>query len=79
MWGKGIVFLISTPDKKLMLIDAGRDFSTLEELSPQVAEIFGQKVDVLMLSHPDADHAGVMAEILEKYEASSHIYEQGEA
>lgn len=65
--GQGDAFLIEAPNGKQLLIDGGRpDNKVLSELS-RVMRFWDRKIDVVIATHPDADHIGGLAEVIERY------------
>jgi beta-lactamase superfamily II metal-dependent hydrolase len=63
--GQGDSYLIETPDNLTMLVDAGKGDAVLQPLQENLR--YGQEVDVVMLSHPDADHVGNLAYVVDNY------------
>lgn len=63
--GQGDSYLVKTPDKITLLVDAGRDSRALAAVKENL-ELWHQ-LNLIMLSHPDADHMGSMAEIIKNY------------
>lgn len=70
--GQGDSYLITTPDKINLLVDGGRDLSPVSELQRVLA--LGQGVDIVMISHPDADHTTALPEIATKYAVKEAIF-----
>lgn len=66
--GQGDAILIVAPGGQRMLVDAGAGRSAvLAELGRRLPP-WDRRLDVVLLSHPDADHVGGMAAVLERYE-----------
>lgn len=65
--GQGDGILVRTPSMEYMLIDGGPDDTILQELSA-VMPFYTRTIDVMMLSHPHADHIDGLVEVLERYE-----------
>jgi competence protein ComEC len=64
--GQGDSFLIETADGTQMLIDGGKDATVLSELSKVMA--WNDKyIDVVVATHPDADHVGGLVDVLKRY------------
>lgn len=70
--GQGDSIYIRTPSGKDMLIDAGRSASVLRRLS-EVMPWQDRSIDVLVETHPDADHIGGFPPILERYTIGAFI------
>lgn len=64
--GQGDAILIVTPDNHTMLVDGGATNIVLEKLSKQLP-LFTKSIDVVVATHPDADHVTGLIPILEKY------------
>src|ERR1700744_5038573 len=64
--GQGDSFLIEAADHKKILIDGGRDTTVLSELS-KVLSPGDTTIDVMIATHPDADHIGGLEPVLERY------------
>jgi len=70
--GQGDSIYIETPDGHQMLIDGGPDARVLSQLS-QVMPFGDRSIDVVVATHPDADHIGGLPQILDTYEVSTFI------
>lgn len=64
--GQGDSALMTFPDGTRMLIDGGPDWSTLEHLG-QALPFFDRTIDIVVLSHPNADHMMSLPEVLRRY------------
>jgi competence protein ComEC len=64
--GQGDSFLIVAPNGGKMLVDGGKDAKVLTELS-KVLSIGDRYIDVMIATHPDADHIGGLSYVLGKY------------
>ena len=65
---KGDCILINLPDGKTMIIDTGEENSVLaEEIIKRISNKDKNKIDYLILSHPDQDHIGNVDKIVEKF------------
>lgn len=65
--GQGDSALITTPQGRQVLVDGGPDESVLLGLG-EVLPYMKNYLDVVVLSHPDADHAAGLIPVLERYE-----------
>lgn len=65
--GQGDSLFLRSPSGKTMLIDAGesKNFNTINAF---LQEQGVEKLDLVIATHPHADHIGAMAEIIRKYE-----------
>ncbi len=64
--GQGDSFLIESVDGTQLLLDGGRDATVLTELSKVMA--WNDKyIDVVIATHPDADHVGGLVDVLKRY------------
>lgn len=64
--GQGDAIYVRTPMDHDMLIDGGRSVSVLRRLS-EVMSLNDRHIDVLLETHPDADHIGGFPSVLERY------------
>jgi len=67
--GQGDSFLIQSADGKRLLIDGGRDSTVLSELA-KVIPWSDRTIDVVLATHPDADHIGGLASVIDHYKVS---------
>lgn len=73
--GQGDSFLIVAADGKKLLIDGGRDTTVLSELS-KVLSLGDTTIDVVIATHPDADHIGGLQYVLERYHVGLFLTSQ---
>jgi competence protein ComEC len=64
--GQGDAILIEGPTGIQMLIDGGRDRSVLRAL-PKAMGPFDRTLDLVVETHPDADHIGGLADVFARY------------
>jgi competence protein ComEC len=64
--GQGDSLLIQTPGNEYVLIDGGPDDTVLQELG-NVLPFYVKTIDVVVLTHPHADHVNGLVEVLKKY------------
>ncbi|HNT29787.1 MAG TPA: MBL fold metallo-hydrolase, partial [bacterium] len=64
--GQGDAIFITAPDGKQILIDGGPDSSVLQELG-EVMPPLDRSIDLVVLTHPDADHVTGLVPVLERY------------
>lgn len=64
--GQGDAILIQTPSHKKMLIDGGPSNVVLSRIADEVS-YFMRDIDVMLETHPDADHVTGLIPVLEKY------------
>lgn len=64
--GQGDAILIETPGKHQVLIDGGKNRQVLTELGKRLG-FLDRNLDVVMATHPDADHIGGLPEVLSRY------------
>ncbi len=70
--GQGDAILITASNRNQILIDAGRDKKVLRELG-KVMPFFDRSIDVLIETHPDADHIGGMPEVVKRYSVANFL------
>src|SRR5690606_26761222 len=61
--GQGDAIFIESPSKGRMLIDGGRNRQVLSELG-KIMPFSDKRIDVVMATHPDADHIGGLPEVV---------------
>jgi len=71
--GQGDATLVRTPDNFLVLIDAGPDSITVEKLSAFLA-FNVNKLDLLIVTHFDADHSGGIPEVQSRFDIDAIMY-----
>lgn len=64
--GQGDAILVQTPSGKSMLIDGGPSAVVVDKISEKFS-YFNKDVDVMVATHPDADHVTGLIPVLEKY------------
>jgi len=65
--GQGDSFLITAPSGAQLLIDGGKDAKVLAELA-QVMPAGDRSIDVVLGTHPDADHIGGLTHVFDRYD-----------
>ena len=65
--GQGDAIFIQTPSGRQILIDGGPDNTVLQRLG-EVMPFYDRSIDLVVLTHPDADHLAGLNEVLERYE-----------
>lgn len=65
--GQGDSLLITAPSGAQLLIDGGKDATVLSELA-KVMPSGDRSIDVVIGTHPDADHIGGLTKVLDRYE-----------
>lgn len=64
--GQGDAILIKTPENQTVLIDGGPGDGVLQKLGRHLLPL-GRRIDVVILTHPHADHATGLVEVLKRY------------
>ena len=75
--GQGDSILIQTPSGHQMLIDGGATNQVLEKIGKELS-YFDRDVDVVVATHPDADHVTGLIPVLEKYHVSTIVVSPAE-
>ena len=70
--GQGDAIFIETPNGNQVLIDGGPDNKVLEKLG-EVMPFYDKEIDLVILSHPHADHLTGLFEVLNRYEIKNII------
>jgi len=65
--GQGDSILLVTPSGKQILVDGGPDLSTLEHVGKYFPYL-DRKIELLVMTHPDADHLTALPAIVERYD-----------
>lgn len=73
--GQGDSFLIQSANGRQMLIDGGRDSKVLTELA-QVMPTGDRSIDVVLATHPDADHIGGLQSVISRYSVGLFLTSQ---
>lgn len=75
--GQGDAILIQSANGRQLLIDGGRDATVLTELA-KVMPANDRSIDVVIATHPDADHIGGLPQVLKRYDVdlflTSNVY-----
>ncbi len=64
--GQGDSIFIESPSGNQVLIDGGPDRSVLREIS-KVIPFYDRNIDLVLATHPDADHIGGLVDIISRY------------
>ncbi len=75
--GQGDAIYIEAPNGNQMLIDGGRGREALRELGA-VMPLYDRSIDVVLSTHPDADHIGGLIPVFESYTVGAFV-ESGNA
>lgn len=67
--GQGDGIYIRTPDDYHILIDAGPTSKILEELG-EIMPLYNRTIDLILISHPHADHLNGFVEIVKRYKVN---------
>lgn len=70
--GQGDAVFIETPTGNQILIDGGVDSSVLSELG-RVMRPGDHSIDMVIATHPDADHIAGLVEVLKRYKVNTFI------
>jgi beta-lactamase superfamily II metal-dependent hydrolase len=68
--GQGDAILIQTPQQQRILVDAGPVGNILTPLGEELG-FFEKKINLVIITHPDADHIAGFAEVLRRYEVEN--------
>lgn len=70
--GQGDAIYIEAPNGNQMLVDGGANNAVLRELS-KVMPWFDRSLDVVVATHPDADHIGGLVDVFTRYKVARFI------
>lgn len=76
--GQGDAILIQTPDDRQILVDGGPSPSALLDQLGVVLPFWDRSIDLLVLTHPDADHLSGLVPVFERYEVAGVLDSVGE-
>jgi competence protein ComEC len=65
--GQGDAILITTPEGRQILVDGGPSPSALTSALGKEMPFWDRSIDLLVLTHPDADHITGLVKVLERY------------
>lgn len=71
--GQGDATLIITPKFYKILIDVGPDLTILSKLSKYLL-FFDNKIDFIILTHPDIDHIAGAVDVLKRYKVGAILF-----
>ena len=71
--GQGDSIFIDSPSGRQVLIDGGPNAGVLQELS-KVMPWWDRSIDLMIPTHPDADHIGGLIDVLARYEVGTIIH-----
>ena len=71
--GQGDAIFIVTPKKHQILIDGGPDSTILEKLAKEMP-FWDRSLDLIILSHPEADHLSGLLEVLKRYKVENILW-----
>lgn len=64
--GQGDAIFIEAPNGRQMLIDGGKNRAVIRQLS-RVLPWYDRTIDVVIATHPDADHIGGLPDVFKRY------------
>lgn len=70
--GQGDAIFIETPDRKQILVDGGPNLSVLEKIG-RIMPFYDRYIDIVLLTHPEADHLNGLIEIIKRYNVGAII------
>lgn len=70
--GQGDATLIQAPSGRQVLIDGGPDTSVLARISEELPW-YDRTIDVMIATHPDADHIAGLVDVLERYKVDTVV------
>lgn len=66
--GQGDAIFIEAPNGRQMLIDGGKNRAVIRQLA-KVMPWYDRSIDVVVATHPDADHIGGLPDVFKRYRA----------
>ncbi len=71
--GQGDAILITTPSGQQVLVDGGPSPSDLTSALGKEMPFWDRSIDLLIMTHPDADHISGLVEVLDRYEVGGWL------
>ena len=71
--GQGDAIFIETPKGQQVLIDGGPSSVILEKLGKEIP-FWDRDIDLIILSHPEADHLSGLIDVLKKYKVQNILW-----
>ncbi len=71
--GQGDAILVQTPDGRQILVDGGPSPSALLDQLGEVLPFWDRSLDLVVLTHPDADHLSGLIPVLERYRVAAVV------
>lgn len=68
--GQGDAIFIETPDHYQILVDGGPNSNVVQRLG-EIMPFWDRTIDLVVLSHPHADHVSGLIEVLKRYEVAA--------
>lgn len=68
--GQGDSILIKTPENHQILVDGGPKNYVLQQLD-EVMPFFDKSIDLVVITHPHADHVDGLVEVLKRYQVNA--------
>mgnify|MGYP001283898356 CR=1 FL=1 len=71
--GQGDAIFIQTPDGRQILVDGGPSPSALAEELGEVMPFWDRSLDLVILTHPDADHAAGLIPLFDRFRVDTAL------
>lgn len=71
--GQGDAAYLRTPDNQDILIDGGPDATILSKIG-KIMPFFDRKIELVILSHPQADHLTGLIDVVKRYEIGEIVW-----
>lgn len=71
--GQGDAIFIEAPNGNQVLIDGGPDNKVIQRMG-EAMPFYDKEIDMVVLTHSDADHITGLIEVLERYEVENIVY-----
>lgn len=70
----GEAIFIETPSGTRMLVDGGGDASQVADTLGSMLPFWDREIDIVLLTHPDADHVGGLPEVLGRFPVDTVLH-----
>ncbi len=77
--GQGDAIFIQTPTGRQILVDGGNDPSVLNDRLGQQMPFWDRHIDIMVATHPDADHVSGLVDLYRRYQITQLITDGAES
>ena len=70
----GEAIFVETPNGNRMLVDGGGNRTQVADQFRSLLPLWDRDIDIVLLTHPDADHVGGLAEVLNQFQVGAVVH-----